>query len=180
MKYCIKLIILLCLSLFLVSCGTNDKDISESGKSGASISSISKQTNSETEADNKNTNQEKASVTINCYYDKPAGFDDKNAIIIERELKNDYVEVIIKGKVKEFEYLEVEFDADKNEFIDKGLKAKYSSLENKTVYIETNLPEGMPSEIIRWKSEKGKEYEYVIMDYGLVDAKDTQKVFILE
>jgi hypothetical protein len=167
MKHCIKMVILLYLSLFLVSCSTTNEPSSETSKSEASMSSQA-------------TTQQKTTVTINCYYEEPEGFRNKDAIIIERELKNDYVEVIIQGKVNEFEYLEVEFDADKNEFIEKGLKAKYSSLENKTVYIETNLPEGIPSEMIRWKSEKGKVYEYIIRDYGLVDQKDNQQIFNLE
>ena len=167
MKHCIKVVILLYLSLFLVSCGTTDKVGSEPSKSGASMSS-------------QTAAQKKPSVTINCYYDEPTGISDKNAIILDGELKNDYVEIIIQGKVKEFEYLEVEYDADKNEFIEKGLKAKYSSLENKTVFVKTNLPEGIPSEKIKWKSEKGKEYEYIIRDYSLADEKDTQQVFTLE
>ena len=167
MKHCIKVVILLYLSLFLVSCGTTDKVGSEPSKSSTSMSS-------------QTAAQEKSSVTINCYYDEPAGFGDKNAIILDGELKNEYVEIIIQGKVKEFEYLEVEYDAKKNEFIEKGLKAKYSSLENKTVFVKTNLPEGIPSEKIKWKSEKGKEYEYIIWDYGLADEKDTQQIFTLE
>ncbi len=157
MKHCIKVVILLYLSLFLVSCSTNDTSMS-----------------SQTAA------QKKSTVTINCYYDEPAGFSDKNAIILDGELKNEYVEITIQGKVNEFEYLEVEFDADKNEFIEKGIKAKYSSLENKTVFIKTNLPEGIPSEKIKWKSEQGKEFEYIIRDYGLADEKNTQQIFDLE
>ncbi|QNU67902.1 hypothetical protein EHE19_005490 [Ruminiclostridium herbifermentans] len=167
MKHCILVVTLLYLSLFLVSCSTANEAGSEPSKSGASMSS-------------QTATQKKSTVTINCYYEEPAGFSDKNAIKIERELKNDFVEVIIQGKVKEFEYIEVEFDADKNEFLEKGLKAKYSSLDNKTVYIQTNLPEGIPSEMIRWKSEKGKEYEYIIRDYGLVDKENMQQIFTME
>lgn len=167
MKHCIKVVIFLYLSLFLVSCGSTDKVDSEPSKSEVSMSS-------------QTAAQKKPSVTINCYYEEPAGFSDENAIVIAGELRNEYVEIIIQGKVNEFEYLEVEFDADKNEFIEKGLKAKYSSLENKTLYIKTNLPEGIPSEKIKWKNEQGKEYEYIIRDYGLADEKDTQQIFDLE
>lgn len=164
MKHCIKVVILLYLSLVLVGCGTTDKVGTEPSKSGASQTAA----------------QKKPSVTINCYYDEPAGFSDKNAIIIAGELKNEYIEIIIQGTVKEFEYLAVDFDAEKNDFIETGLKAKYSSLENKTVFIKTNLPEGIPSEKIKWKSEQGKEYEYIIRDYGLADEKNTQQIFDLE
>ncbi len=167
MKHCIKVVILLYLSLFLVSCGTTDKVGSEPSKSGASMSS-------------QTAAQKKPSVTINCYYEEPAGYGDKNAIVLGDVLKNHYVEIIIQGKVKEFEYLEVEFDAEKNKLIETGLKAKYTSLDNKTVYIKTDLPEGIPSEKIKWKSEQGKEYEYIIRDYGLADEIDTQQIFILE
>lgn len=167
MKHCIKVVILLYLSLVLVGCGTTDKVGTEPSKSGASMSS-------------QTAAQKKPSVTINCYYDEPAGFSDKNAIIIAGELKNEYIEIIIQGTVKEFEYLAVDFDAEKNDFIETGLKAKYSSLENKTVFIKTNLPEGIPSEKIKWKSEQGKEYEYIIRDYGLADEKNTQQIFDLE
>lgn len=167
MRHFFKVVILLYLSLVLVGCGSTDKVGSEPSNSGASMSS-------------QTAAQKKSTVTINCYYKEPAGFSDKNAIIIAGELKNEYVEIIIQGTVKEFEYLAVEFDADKNEFIENGLKAKYSSLENQTVYIKTNLPEGIPSELIRWKSEQGKEYEYIIRDYGLADEKDMQQTFNLE
>lgn len=172
MKHCIKAVILLCLSLFLVSCG-NDKINSKPSNKDSEIS-MSSQTNSKTNV------EKKPSVTINCYYDEPASFKDKNSIIWGGMLKNEYVEVIIQGKVLEFEYVSLEYDSATNKLIENGLKGKYSSLENKTVVINTDLPEGIPSEKIKWKSEQGKEYEYIIRDYGLADSKNTQKVFPLE
>ena len=182
MKHYIKVVILLYLSLFLVSCGT-DKINSKPSNKDSEIS-MSSQTNSEANVSSQKSSEtkveKKPSVTINCYYEEPASFKDKNAIIWGGMLKNEYVEVIIQGKVLEFEYVSLEYDSATNELIENGLKGKYSSLENKTVVINTDLPEGIPSEKIKWKSEQGKEYEYIIRDYGLVDAKNTQKVFPLE
>ncbi|PYG84248.1 hypothetical protein LY28_03728 [Ruminiclostridium sufflavum DSM 19573] len=170
MKTCIKIFILLSLSLFLVSCGT-DKLSSETDRSDAGISS---QTGSETTAD------EKPSVTINTYYEEPASAKDKDAIILKGEINDYFVEIIIKGKVLEFEYLLLKQDSKTKELVESGLNGKYSSLENQTVVIKTELPEEIPSKKIKWKSVSGKEYEYIIRDYGAVDAKDTKKVYPLE
>lgn len=166
MKHYIKVVILIYLLLFLVSCGTD--------KIGSEQSSTPSQKSSETSV------EKKPSVTINCYYDEPASIKDKNVIVLGDALKNEYVEVIIQGKVIDFEYINLKFDSSKNKLIEEGLKNKYSSLENKTIVIRTNLPEGIPSEKIKWKSATGKEYNYIISDYGLGDSKNTEKVFSLE
>lgn len=157
MKHCIKIALFLYLSLFLVSCGANGKNTEEIPAA-----------------------QKKPSVTINAYYDEPASYSDENSIIWGDVLKNEYVEVIIQGKVIDFEYLHVDYDDKTKEFVENGLKGKYSTLENKTVVIRTDLPEGIPSEKLKWKNEQGKEFEYIIRDYGLAEQKDTQQIFPLD
>jgi hypothetical protein len=42
------------------------------------------------------------------------------------------------------------------------------------------MPEGIPSEKIKWKSIKGKVYEYIIQENNLGDESNKEQIFNLE
>lgn len=129
---------------------------------------------------NSSTANKKSSVIIKGYYDEPASIKDKNTIILEGVSKGEYIEIIIQGEVQDFQHIKVEWDTGKNDLVEKGIINKFENLKNKTIVIKTYMPEGIPSEKVKWKSVTGKVYEYIIKDNSLGDKKDAQKVIYLE
>ena len=47
------------------------------------------------------------------------------------------------------------------------LLTELGRLKNRTVTIKTSLPEGIPFEKTKWKSENGEKYKYISADYSL-------------
>jgi hypothetical protein len=163
------------LILFLVSCGINKLDSSISPEAGKAP--VSGQTDTESKTVNSKS---KSTVTIKSYYNEPESIKDKNTIVLGNLSNCEYVEVSIQGEIKDFEYLKLGWDSNKNELIEKETINRFSYIEKKTIVLKTSLPEGIPSEKIKWKGKKGKIYEYVIRDYGLGDNNDTEKVFEID
>jgi hypothetical protein len=64
--------------------------------------------------------------------------------------------------------------------VEKDTLNKFDKLTNQIIVISTYIPEGIPSEKIRWKSVNGKAYEYIIQEYSLDDENNAEQTFILE
>jgi hypothetical protein len=177
MKYFSKLVFILLVSLFLVSCGTNKSDSRQSTDATAAASITSSMASSTAK---KDTDNSKVSVTISSYYDEPKSAKDKDTIILGDASNREYVEIIIRGKIKDFELVNLEYDDSKNEVVEKERRNQIKELENKTVVIKTILAETIPSQKVKWKSEKGKVYEYVIVDNGKDSRNNAANVFNME
>jgi len=168
-KRFISIIIILFILLVLVSCGK----IPESS-----------QTSSDTTQTSSNATQvktnEKTTVTITEYYEEPQSIKDKSAMILGDLSSSEYVEMIVQGKITDFQLINVEFDSTNNVLIEKEITKQIADLENATIVLRTSLPEGIPVEKIKWKSATGKVYEYLIVDYGMADKNNMKQIFNLE
>lgn len=119
-------------------------------------------------------------VTIKGYYEQPASLDNDNTIVLHGLSEGEFVEIVIQGEVYNFEHVRLEWDQNESQLIEKEIINSYNKLSNQTVVIRTYMPEGIPMEKIKWKSSTGKDYEYVISEYGLENGGDGKQEFILE
>ncbi len=62
------------------------------------------------------------------------------------------------GSIFDFELVEVEWDSSNNSFVEVRTIKKINEVTNKSIIINTTLPEGYPAEKIKWKDPEGKEY----------------------
>jgi hypothetical protein len=70
------------------------------------------------------------------------------------------------GSIYDFQLVTTEFNKEKGVFIEKEILHEIKEIRNKTVYIETYLPCGIPSEKIKWKNHNGKPYEVLLVNDG--------------
>ena len=112
---------------------------------------------------NSETPQEE--VLIKASLDKPLSLEDKNTILLEGLLEGEeYIEVIVKGEIFDFEQIELVWDEGKNELKEKETVKSIKKLENQTLVIKTYQPEGIPTEKIKWKNRTGKTFEYIVKE----------------
>lgn len=123
---------------------------------------------------------ENCRVIIKGYYDKPESMDEKSTIIIEGILSGEFIEIVVHGEIYYFEHVSLEWDENKNELVEKEIMNRFNKLTNQTVVIKTYMPEGIPSEKIKWKSDTGKAYEFIISDYSLDGETENVFEFVLE
>mgnify|MGYP005846588581 FL=1 len=112
-------------------------------------------------------------VTIRGYYNEPQSIRNKNTIILEGVSDGEFVEIVIKGIVFEFQLVRLVWDDNKNDIVEKEIIYKIDVLKDKIVVIKTYMPEGIPFEKLKWKSATGKQYEFVIHE----DCSDDFKGF---
>lgn len=113
-------------------------------------------------------------VTIKALNEKPLSLEDKNTILLDGLQKGEeYIEVIVKGEIFDFEQIALLWDESKEELKEKETVKSIEKLENQTLVIKTYQPEGIPSEKIKWKSKTGKTYEYIISAKSLGDTDDS-------
>lgn len=112
---------------------------------------------------------EEVRVSINGFYNTPESMDDENTIVLDGLVTGEFVEIVIDGEIKNFKHIKVIYDGDKNEFIRKEVINSFDTLKDKTIVIRTYMPDGIPSEVICWQDETGKENEYFIREYNLSD-----------
>ncbi len=118
-----------------------------------------------------NTQEE---VIIKASYEKPLSLTNKNTIFLDGLLKGEeYIEVIVKGEIFDFEQIALIWDENKNESKEKETVKRIEKLANQTIVIKTYQPEGIPSEKIKWKSRTGKAYEYIICESSLGDTDNS-------
>lgn len=120
-------------------------------------------------------------VTIKGYYEEPESLKDKQTIIINGVSEGEFVEIVIDGKITDFEHVKLEWDEKQSMLKEKEILKRFDKLTNQTLVIKTYIPEGIPSEKVKWKSLSGKTYEYTIKEYNLKDAgNENGTVFNLE
>ncbi len=111
---------------------------------------------------------EGATVTIIGHYKEPAGLDDENLILLDGVQKGEFLEILIDGTIYDFEHMKIDFVASGDDLIfTDTLIHSLGDLSNQRIIIKTYLPEGIPSEKIKWKGVDGKEYEYTFYENGM-------------
>lgn len=119
----------------------------------------------ESEVDIKNGINSK--VTINGYCEEPISLKEQETIILYGFLDGEFIEFIVEGEIKDFEYVELNWDEEKSDLVEKRVINRFDKLINQRIVIKTYMPEGIPSEKIRWESVTGKIYEFIIAEYNL-------------
>lgn len=123
---------------------------------------------------------DKGKVIIRGYYNKPDSITNKETVIIKGSSDGEFVEILIQGEIKDFEHVRLEWDDNISELVEKEILNKFDKLTNQIIVINTYMPEGIPSEKIKWKSMNGKMYEYIIQEYSLEDKNNEEQIFNLE
>lgn len=103
-------------------------------------------------------------VTIKGYYEEPESLKDKQTIIINGVSEGEFVEIVVEGEIIDVEHVRVQWDEDKTSLIEKETLTRFDRLINQTLVIKTYMPEGIPTEKVKWKGSAGKTYEYVIQE----------------
>jgi hypothetical protein len=119
-------------------------------------------------------------VIIKGYYDEPSSISDKETVMLKGVSKGEFVEISVQGEIRDFEHLRLEWDGTKNDLVEKDTLNKLDKLTDQIIVISTYIPEGIPSEKIKWKSVNGKSYEYIIKEHSLGDKNNAEQIFILE
>lgn len=120
-------------------------------------------------------------VTIKGYYEEPESIKDKQTIIINGVSTGEFVEIVIEGEITDFEHVKLEWDEKQSILKEKETLKRFDKLTNQTLVIKTYMPEGIPSEKVKWKSLSGKTYEYTVKEYSMNDAgNENGTVFHLE
>lgn len=118
------------------------------------------------ESDEHIDNAKKSKVIINGYYNEPLSLKAADTLILNGLSSGEFIEVVIEGTITDFQLVELEWDSEKMELIEKRVIHQFDRLENKTVVIKTYMPDGIPLEKIKWKSLFGKAYEFIIREYN--------------
>jgi len=103
-------------------------------------------------------------VTIRGYYEEPESIHAKETIILKGVLAGEYIEVKIEGTIEDFELVRLEWDDLKNDLVEKEVIHRIEKLNDQTLVIKTYMPEGIPSEKLKWESLSGKQYEFIVSE----------------
>ena len=103
-------------------------------------------------------------VTIRGYYEEPESLHDKETVILQGVLAGEFLEVEVQGTIKDFEVVRLEWDDQKNELAEKEVIHRIEILNDQTLVIKTYMPEGIPSEKLKWESLSGKQYEFIVSE----------------
>jgi hypothetical protein len=108
-------------------------------------------------------------VKLTGHYKAPANLNNENVTFLKGINDGEYLEIIIEGTIYDFEHLRLGFEGEGDDFriIETGLLNKLGTLTDQIVIIETYLPEGIPSERIKWKGGDGTVYEYDFYENGM-------------
>ena len=112
-------------------------------------------------------NNLKSKVVINTYHEEPTSLKDKNTLILNGLTKGEFVEIVVDGEIKNFKHVELKWDDKQNTLIETRVIDQFDKLTNQTVVIKTYIPEGIPSEKIKWDTKSGKLFEFIIAENDL-------------
>lgn len=155
----------------------NSKNTAVYTTSVMTVPQITKPTNTPI-SDLSSSNNEKKEVIIKTSYEKPLSLNDKNTILLEWIIEwEEYIEIIIKGEILNFEQVELSWDESINSLKEKEVIKRIKKLKDQIIVIKTYQPEGIPSEKIKWKSRDGKTYEYIISERSLNDIDNSVSKF---
>ena len=118
-------------------------------------------------SDTESENMEASDVIINTYYEEPLSLANDETIILKGLSDGEFVEVIVKGEISDFELIELKWDEEKNDVVEAGVIHSLNQIKDKTIVIKTYAPEGIPFEKIKWKTLDGEIHEYIIAEYNL-------------
>jgi len=110
------------------------------------------------ESDEYIDNATKSKVIINGYYNDPSSLKKSDTLILKGLSSGEFIEVIVEGTIIDFQHLELEWNNETMDFIEKRVIHRFDRLENIAVVIKTYMPDGIPLEKIKWKSLSGKTY----------------------
>lgn len=109
----------------------------------------------------------KEEVIIKAYYEEPLSLKNKDTIVIEGLFNGEeYIEVIVSGEIFDFEQIALGWDEKTNELVEKEIINSIEKIANNTLVLRTILPEGIPSEKLKFKSRSGEIYEYIVQEDG--------------
>lgn len=118
------------------------------------------------------SDENESKVIIKRYYTEPPTLNEADTLILNGLSSGEFVEAIIEGMIKDFQHVELEWDNEKGDLVEKSIINQFDTLENKVIVIKTYLPEGIPLEKIKWQSLSGKAYEFIISESNLADAQN--------
>lgn len=124
------------------------------------------------ESDENSANENESKVIIKRYYTQPSSLNEADTLILNGLASGEFVEVIVEGMIKDFQHVELEWDNQKSDLVEKRVINQFDKIENKVIVIKTYLPEGIPLEKIKWQSLSGKAYEFIISESNLGDAQN--------
>jgi hypothetical protein len=105
-------------------------------------------------------------VIIKGYYDEPASIRDKNTIVLDGLSEGEFIEIVIKGEIVNFEHVRLMWNENQNSLEEIEILNTLDELVNQTIVIKTYIPEGIPFEKIKWQSISGENYEFLIVEDG--------------
>lgn len=146
--------------------------IAENDKSINNELNIKQEEKIKKESDKKKVEQEEkeednTTVKIISYYDAPESINNEDIIVLEGVSKGEYIEIIVEGEILKFEHIKLEWNNGENGLMEKEIINKIDVLSNQTVILKTYMPEGIPSEKIKWKSKEGKIYQFIVQESGI-------------
>lgn len=107
----------------------------------------------------------KPEVSINILREIPKSLEESNTISIKGLLEGEeYVEIVIKGEITDFEHIEIAWDEKTSTLVEKSVLEKFNSVKDQTIIIKTYLPDGIPSEKIKWRDQEGITSEYILKE----------------
>lgn len=126
---------------------------------------------------NNNSNlskEDNIKVTIEGHYMEPISLSDNETIVLEGLQIGEFVEFIVYGEIKNFKHMKIAYNSDGDSFSEVKELNSYDVLSDQTIVIKTYMPEGIPSELIKWESMDGEIFEFYISDYDL--SRDSVKI----
>jgi hypothetical protein len=132
---------------------------------------------SESEGENgKEASIEEKFVAITGSYIAPASMSNPNTLIWESpNLQGEYVEVVIQGKVLDFEIVALSWRDEPFEIIETDVLYFEDEIADSTLVLLTYQTETIPLERIKWKDETGNHFEYTISDYSVSDVSEDEE-----
>lgn len=117
-----------------------------------------------------------SNVTIKGHYEEPESINDKDTIILDGISKGEFIEVIVKGEIKNFKHIKLNWDNDKNILVEEETLNEIDSIKDKTIVINTYMPEGIPTEKLKWVNKNQEIKQFIIGE----ESKEKDKVWEFE
>ena len=106
-------------------------------------------------------------VILRAHYKEPDSLRRRGTIVVDGFLEGEYVELTIKGTIRDFQLVRLAWDEAKNLLVEQEITRAIDEITDRTVIIKTSLPEGIPSEKIKWRCPGGNTHEFVLQENGL-------------
>lgn len=114
------------------------------------------------------TQSEDSIVLIEGSYSPPESINLEDTLIWNDTTDGEFVEITVTGEIMNFEIVSIIWNDTTSELDENEVLFHKASLSNQLVVLNTVLPCGIPSRMIKWQNGNGEEYTYLIADYDLV------------